>query len=372
MPGAAGLTHNMVSVVADNADTEQVQPSDWNDKHYFAGGNLGALLYQGTSGEVQSISSVAAGKVLKSAGAGTVPEWSAVISLIQSALTTTSTDGLSLENETAATNGAQVQISPRLRFRARGWDTDDSTSRTFDWIAEVLPVAGATVSGTLRWGYSLNGAAYTYPFSVSPSAVTSSVPIIAQDAASAIVFGTATDIKIQHPGTGRILFTNGTTDWLDLDGAAQTLLMSSSMQLGWSDIRLSRGAANRLDLASGDSFYVVSGGIGVGGTNSTAGTVYATTGVRVDAGSYLGWAGSTGALLRSAGAAKLNYLNANEDAGVGFDFGTDAVLKLRTRAQSAYATLDVLGLQASGVAGASFSGAVTNITVVNGIVTAVS
>ena len=81
MPGATGLTHNKVSAVADSADTAVVQPTNWNDKHYFAGGNLGALLYQGTAGEVQAVSSVATGQVLASAGAGSLPAFTASPSL---------------------------------------------------------------------------------------------------------------------------------------------------------------------------------------------------------------------------------------------------------------------------------------------------
>lgn len=54
--------------------------------------------------------------------------------------------------------------------------------------------------------------------------------------------------------------------------------MVSTAQLAWSsgslnaasDTILSRGAANRLDLATGDDFYIVSGGLGVG-TAPTAG-----------------------------------------------------------------------------------------------------
>lgn len=60
-------------------------------------------------------------------------------------------------------------------------------------------------------------------------------------------------------------------------------------------------------------------------------------------------------------------------AGVGLDIATDAVLKVRTRAQTGYATVDCLGLKASGVAGASGTGTVISaITVVNGIITAIT
>jgi hypothetical protein len=60
-------------------------------------------------------------------------------------------------------------------------------------------------------------------------------------------------------------------------------------------------------------------------------------------------------------------------AGVGLDVSTDSLVKIRTRAHTGYATVDALGYSVSGVAGASkVAGPVTSITVVNGIVTAIS
>lgn len=82
------------------------------------------------------------------------------------------------------------------------------------------------------------------------------------------------------------------------------------------------------------------------------------------------WNGSS--IIKAPTNGQINFTNAAQTAGAGFDFGTDAILKVRTRAQTGYATIDALAYQASGVAGVSFSGAITNLTVVNGIVTAAS
>jgi len=79
----------------------------------------------------------------------------------------TSHDGLVLTNDTNATAGVPVQMSPRLRFRGSAWDTDDATSRTSDWIMENLPATGNTVSSTLKFGHSLAGASYTYPMTLN-------------------------------------------------------------------------------------------------------------------------------------------------------------------------------------------------------------
>lgn len=156
---------------------------------------------------------------------------------------------------------------------------------------------------------------------------------------------------------------------ISIGTATVTTLNLTTLNLG-ADTSLSSGSSNRIDIASGDSLYLVSGGLGVGVTPPSAGSIHASANVEVGAANAYSWLGRS--QVRSPANGQANFTNAAESAGVGFDFAADAELKLRTRAQSAYATLDVLGLKASGAAGASFNGAVTNITVVNGIVTAVS
>lgn len=88
-------------------------------------------------------------------------------SVIRGALAATSTDGEVLDNTTAATSGATVQISPRHRLSGRGWDTDDAVSRTVSFFTEVLPVTGNTVTGSWKLGY-INPvtSAITYPFTI--------------------------------------------------------------------------------------------------------------------------------------------------------------------------------------------------------------
>jgi hypothetical protein len=80
-------------------------------------------------------------------------------------LALTSTDGGVLVNTTAATGGTTVQMSPRLRLRGTAWDT--SASETVDFFIENLPATAATPTGTLNVGYSLNGAAATFPLTLT-------------------------------------------------------------------------------------------------------------------------------------------------------------------------------------------------------------
>ena len=70
----------------------------------------------------------------------------------------------------------------------------------------------------------------------------------------------------------------------------------------------------------------------------------------------------------------VNLTNSAASSGVAFDLTTDALVKVRTRAQNAYATVDALGYKVSGVAGVAAFGpsAVASITVVGGIITAIS
>ncbi len=106
MPGPAGLTHNRVSGLSDDVTQPSlVQPSNWDDKHYFTGANLGALLYQGTSGEVQAVNSVALGQVLASVAVGSAPAWttSPQLTFVKLGGTTSSFPGITF-------NGTEFQI----------------------------------------------------------------------------------------------------------------------------------------------------------------------------------------------------------------------------------------------------------------------
>lgn len=85
----------------------------------------------------------------------------------------------------------------------------------------------------------------------------------------------------------------------------------------------------------------------------------------------LGW--NSRASMTSPADSQWNLTKNDASAGVGLDVSTDAVMKVRVRAQNAYATIDCLGIKSSGGAPPSFGpGLPTSITVVNGIVTAIS
>lgn len=89
-------------------------------------------------------------------------------SAIVSGLGTTSTDGFSLLNNTPATVGTPVQISPRLRYCGTAYNSTSTLSEINCMFDEVLPatVAGTTTA-TWRLGYTNNGGAAVYPFTVT-------------------------------------------------------------------------------------------------------------------------------------------------------------------------------------------------------------
>lgn len=91
----------------------------------------------------------------------------ATTTITRTALGTTSTDGLVVQNTTAAAAGAQ-QISPRIRLSTQGWRTDATAeSQTVDWALENLPVEGAAnPSSTFLIKSQINGGGYTTYFQI--------------------------------------------------------------------------------------------------------------------------------------------------------------------------------------------------------------
>ena len=86
----------------------------------------------------------------------------------QPGIVTTSTDGLVVSNATASTSGVAVQQSPRLRFRSHVWNTTATAAdNTDDLFIESVPASGTTPSGLLKIGSILNGAAATYPLTLT-------------------------------------------------------------------------------------------------------------------------------------------------------------------------------------------------------------
>lgn len=126
----------------------------------------------------------------------------------------------------------------------------------------------------------------TPPIFGNPSAVTGSGTVTSAQlllpdgtaAAPALAFISDPDTGIYTATGNTIAVSNGGTQHFRF-GASSFWLLSDTAAVQWgasADVSLSRGAANRLDLATGDSLYLVSGGLGVA-TAPTA-TSWITTG----------------------------------------------------------------------------------------------
>lgn len=134
----------------------------------------------------------------------------------KSALGTTTTDGVVIENTTNAAAGAQ-QISPSLRLRGRGWKTNTTAgSQPVDWNFDVLPVQGsASPSSNLRIRSATNGGAFVDALEIQNSILGTSIPRIKTygvldvnvDGNNATL-GTIDHISLRNPTGSRIHQSN--------------------------------------------------------------------------------------------------------------------------------------------------------------------
>jgi len=99
---------------------------------------------------------------------GTTVSTTEPVDVKRDGIATTTTDGIAITNNTAATVGTPVQYSPRLRFRANTWDTDGS-SDTWDYWMEIQPVSTSTTVSALKVFCSKNGAAATNVLTIQSS-----------------------------------------------------------------------------------------------------------------------------------------------------------------------------------------------------------
>jgi hypothetical protein len=150
-------------------------------------------------------------------------------------------------------------------------------------------------------------------------------------------------------------------------GAGEYLQWGSST-ISSPDIRMQRAAARALTLGpttgvtlrwATDGLLEVRNFANSGVAGITAGNVTANNFLAGAASSTL-QSGSTGRIrwesstvLMAPANGQMNLYPNAETTGVGLDFATDAILKVRTRAQTGYATVDALAYQVSGVAGAT-------------------
>lgn len=150
--------------------------------------SLGSGLVKSTSGVLSNatagtdyIASVNVNSTLS--GAGTTASalginlsnantWTALQTFNSNGLGTSTTDGILVDNTTAAALGAQ-QISPSIHLMGNGWGTTAGTSQSIDYRINVLPVQAAVASGSLQFLAATNGGAYTAVATISSGGILS-------------------------------------------------------------------------------------------------------------------------------------------------------------------------------------------------------
>lgn len=123
---------------------------------------VGDLLTASSSNTGDVIAAVATGQLLASAGTSTLPAWSNAPTIVNNTITTGQTFGLSLQNNTTATVGAQ-KYSPMLEFLGSGWKTTATAAgQTVKYALQARPIqASAAPNVYLDILESINGAAYS-------------------------------------------------------------------------------------------------------------------------------------------------------------------------------------------------------------------
>jgi hypothetical protein len=129
--------------------------------------------------------------------------------------TQTTTSGLALVNNTAATSLAQVQISPAIRWRGNAWSTP-LISKTYDFRAFSQTANGGTnPAATWKLQGSSNGAAFSDILTVGSSgSVTASANFTAPGivASSTGITLTGPLVVGSNPGSaGQVLTSNGSS-----------------------------------------------------------------------------------------------------------------------------------------------------------------
>lgn len=139
-------------------------------------------------------------------------------------LVTTSTDGLIISNNTAATSGVPVQVSPRLRFNANVWNTTSVANNTSDAWFENVPQSSTTPNGIIRLQTSLNGAGAITAVSMGAYPTTNTFSalwfgVVPSSSNYAFLAPNAGGQTILNTGTGQVEFRVSNTSRTSVSGS---------------------------------------------------------------------------------------------------------------------------------------------------------
>lgn len=203
-------------------------------------------------------------------------------------LGTTSTDGVVLQNTTAAAAGAQ-QRSPRLRFSGQGWKTaSTAASQSVDWYIDNLPVQGsANASGALRFGVSVAGGSVLEYLTLTGDGINAGAMTLA--GSSTLTVPGLITANGGVSGAGWNWFIGGASGGMGLgSGHAIAWASGTTNQTVTGDLYLVRGGAAALQLGQDVNGAAVSQQIqaanGVTGSDRSGGSLTLASGKGTGAG----------------------------------------------------------------------------------------
>lgn len=217
------------------------------------GANVAALLATFSSANLASALTDETGSGL--AVLATAPAFTTSTTLSNNGIGAVSTDGVILQNTTAAAAGAQ-QWSPRLHLIGQGWKTDaTAASQTVDWIVENQPVqAAANPTSKLVFSSQVNAGGYTGQVSFASGG---QVGFPAQTKAAPFYLSTDTTSGWYRSAANQWTWVNAGSSLFSFIASSRTQL-SSTYPLTWSsgdaegtnDIGFVRSGVGQLDVIS--------------------------------------------------------------------------------------------------------------------------
>lgn len=152
--------------------------------------------------------------------------------ITRSGIGTTRTDGLVIQNTTAAAAGAQQQTAS-LHFLAQGWKTNSTAgSQTIDFSIYALPVQGTTnPTGRLNFDFQVNGGGYNTQLYIN-SAGGILAGINSGGVASTVIYGVGDSGRGMFSAAGnQVDFAAGGAHIVAVTSAGITL--GNSTKYGW-------------------------------------------------------------------------------------------------------------------------------------------
>lgn len=128
---------------------------------------------------------------------GVVQTSNGAINALRPSLATTSTDGNTCQNATAAVVGTQVQYSPRQRWTGAAWNTTSLASETNDCICELRPSTGNPTTATLWWSFQVAGGGYVDRMAITAGGT---FQVIGAVSVSSAITSTGSVIRTQRGG----------------------------------------------------------------------------------------------------------------------------------------------------------------------------